>query len=105
MRSNFGHTSKMRGALAHDMRSRTEIKSSCDSSVMICVFIKLQLYSMLDMPLLYQYKERHETYHAQPSRIHISRYPAGLYRVFKHSIHSPQRHCHPQYYTNSSFIP
>ncbi len=65
MRSNFGHTSKMRGDLAHDMRSRTEIKSSCDLSVMICVFINLQLYSTLDMPMLYQYKEPHETYFAR----------------------------------------
>lgn len=37
--SYFGQTSKMRGVFAHDIRSRTEMRSSCDSSVMICVFI------------------------------------------------------------------
>ena len=30
----------MRGVFAHDILSRTEIKSSCDSSVMIFVFIE-----------------------------------------------------------------
>src|SRR3990172_6713202 len=38
--SYFGHTSRMRGVFAHDNLSRTEIRSSWDSSVMICVFKK-----------------------------------------------------------------
>ena len=33
-------TGKMRGVLAHDMRSRTEIRSSCDSSGMSWVFMQ-----------------------------------------------------------------
>ena len=37
--SNRGHTNRMRGDFAQLMRSRTETRSSCDSSVMICVFI------------------------------------------------------------------
>ncbi len=40
IRSNRGQTSKMRGALAQLMRSRTDTRSSCDSRLMICVFIR-----------------------------------------------------------------
>ena len=58
------------------------------------------------MPLLYQYKEPHETYFACHSWTCTNYDYIGLCSVFEYSIDdSRQSNLHTQHHTNAPFIP
>ena len=98
MRSDLGQTNKMRGVLAHDIRSRTEIRSSCDSSGMSWVFTESD-YKLMK-PLIEKDSHTNTRCYACTcnSTDHYSKYPSA--RVKKYSCQiSNQQACDRPYCT------